>query len=37
MSEENALKTDINVILLAEEAHWQQLKICHGLKPEKEA
>lgn len=36
MSETEALNTDINVIYLAEKARWEELKVCHGLKPEKE-
>lgn len=36
MSEWEMLTTDINVIMLAEKAHWDQLKICYGLKPEKQ-
>lgn len=35
MSVHDALYTDINVILLADKANWDQLKACHGAPEEK--
>lgn len=28
------MTTDLNVLALAEKAHWDKLKIIHGLKPD---
>lgn len=36
MSVFDALNTDINIILLAEKSHWDEMKICHGLMPDKQ-